>query len=141
MARRKKTEDEKYLKEGNWRIPRKDFELFENMKDQYYSEAEQKFFEEMRYRETHFECYAVLGDLLVFEDENPERVRLQRDYDCEFWVLSWNPMKNEWQGTNQHYYSLAEVLQDPVGDTGITLWECLRATDYKYVNYERNYGR
>lgn len=144
MARKKyydPDEDRVSIEGGDICIPRIDAELFDRVKTEYVSEAEQKFFEQMKHRESHYDCYAVMGDLLVHEDDNPDGVHLQRDYDCEFWVLIKDPTTGEWKGTNEHYFSLVQVLQDSVGDTGLTLWEWLRKTDYKYVHYDRNYGQ
>lgn len=136
MAQRKKTEDG-MVWTGKARVHHSDLELFKRMDNQYISDAELEFFEAMHRRLFHLDRNDMTGDALICKDENPEGIWFQREYDYEFWVLTWDIKSENWTGSHLNYDSLAEVLQDPIIGTGITLWDWLRATDYKYVHYNR----
>lgn len=111
-----------------------DQELFEKMKDNYISDDEKKFFETLHERqETQL---AVAGDFYMLPEDNEERIGLMR---CEYeeWILY--VLENKKQ---IHVMNLSECLNVKLLDLGIdkniSIFQWLRAINYKGVRYDYN---
>lgn len=120
---------------------REDEKLFEDMTKHYVSENEKNFFSIIRHKQ-EFEITG-LNDLLVSEYENDDEIYIVREYYEEY-VVGHGIDSN---GENEvHVMNLSEALALNLKDLGfidrnLTLLEWLRESDYRYVNYQRNWDK
>lgn len=113
--------------------------LFKRMEGNYITANEENFFKNIQYKQ-EYEITA-LNDLLVSEYDNPDEIYIVREYYEEYLV-------GHGIGTDgaqeEHVMSLSEALSLNLKELGfldrdITLWNWLRDSDYRYVNYSRNF--
>jgi len=115
----------------------KDALLFEQMKGHYQSEDERTFFETMRYKEMYEPAYS--NEELILRDENEDKVDIIRCSECEYEFGS----GDYGNSTNLYVDCLADMLNANLVDVGIssirgTMFDWLRARNYKGIRYDRN---
>lgn len=120
-------------------LRKEDDQLFSKMESNYISENEKEFFEKQRYKEEYVPT--GMNDLVMHENSNEDNIYIVR-VDLSEYIVG--------HGTYGHYdeevyvMTLAEALNVNLHDAGfldadITLWQWLRARDYKGVEYDHNY--
>ncbi len=114
-----------------------DEQLFNSVRDKYQSPQEQKFFEQLLEKQT-WDC-AVIGDMLLSENDNEEQLFIVRNEFEEYSIGKHNSDKKK-----VHVMNLSQALSLNLKECGflqedIILWEWLRKRDYKGVRYDRNY--
>lgn len=125
-------------KSSKHKLWKEDIELFKKMEGNYKSANEENFFKNIRYKQEYE--VSTLNDLLVSEYENPDELYLVRMYYEEYVIGH----KIDSDGKFEvHVMNLSEALavnlkEQEIIDKDITLLEWLRASDYIYVNYDRN---
>lgn len=118
-----------------------DKKLFAAMSKNYVSANERNFFSIIRHKQE----YEVTGlnELLVSEYENQDEIYIVREYYEEYVV----GQGIDSDGENEvHVMNLSEALAlnlKKLGfiDRDLTLLEWLRESDYRYVNYQRNWDK
>ncbi len=114
-----------------------DEQLFHTMRDKYQSPEEKEFFENLFERQT-WDC-AIIGDLLLHENDNEDKLYIVRNYFEEYIIGKEGSDKE-----NVHVMNLTEALNTNLKDVGflqedITLWDWLRKRNYNGVRYDQNY--
>ena len=125
----------------NNRLSVDDIDLFNEMRDQWISPNERKFFEELENKELHE--LAPCGDELLLYDENEDGIEIIRNDFSEYEVTGFNKTTEAVQSHGQYCCTLKEALnvnlrQVNLLDRDILLLEWLRENDYKGINYNRN---
>ncbi len=117
-----------------------DAELFEQMKDNYQSENEKNFFENI-----HLKMLSELApcrELLLSEYDNEDSIYFLRDQYEEF-IVGVDLSKR--QCTPIHTMTLVEALNADLKQLGfldrsITFWQWLKERDYANMKYNHNYA-
>lgn len=116
-----------------------DQKLFTDMEENYISDNEREFFEQMRYKQEHI--YTSAHDLVFHESSNEDALYLIR-IDFDEYVLGYAGKDRECDEI--HTQSLSEILSLNLNELGISdkkesLFEWLRKRDYNCVVYDQNY--
>lgn len=120
-------------------LTKEDVLLFKNMENNYISVNEENFFKNMKYKQ-EYEATA-LNDLLVSEYENEDEIYIVRECYEEYVIGKGIGTDGAFE---EHVMTLSEALAINLKDAGlidrdISLFDWLRESDYKYVNYNRNH--
>lgn len=118
-----------------------DEKLFEEMAQNHVSENEKNFFSIIRHKQ-EFEITG-LNELLVSEYDNPDEIYIVREYYEEYVIGHGINTDGEHE---VHVMNLSEALALNLKEIGfidrdLTLLEWLRESDYRYVNYQRNWDK
>ena len=119
-------------------IPPDDVNLFESMRNNYQSENEKKFFEELEYKEGNEVSFAY--DWLLEHNENDDGIYMFRQSYSEYAI---NRIINGEYLDECHFDSLAELLKINLKEYGyldrdITFWQWLKERDYSCIRYDRD---
>lgn len=129
---------------SNENMPSEDIELFVNIRNNYTSENEKKFFENMQRKEE--DEWTTEGDLILSAKDNELHLFLLRICYNEYQFG--RPLGKDSNGTYRtegiYAMSLSEVLEKNLNeihatDYDITFWQWLRERDYKGVKYDVNF--
>ncbi len=114
-----------------------DEEFFAKMKDQYISDEEKFFFEEIRNRQENDMVMSM--DCLVSGHDNPDHIYIGRVMYEEYIVGRFPKDKI---GHEIHVMNMSEAMAINIKDLGcdqsLTLLEWLRSNNYHYINYNNN---
>lgn len=118
--------------------PPDDVNLFNQIRGNYQSDNEKRFFEELEYKEENEASFAY--DWLLESEENEDGIYLYRVGNSEYAV---NRIVDGKYGDEWHFDSLAEILNINLKEKGylnrsITLWQWLRERDYAGIRYDRD---
>ena len=128
-------------------IPKIDEKLFEQMRDNYMSNAEREFFEQMEHKERN--SFTNDGELVLDEHDNPEGFFICRWYNYEFEIGYWYEGMYEETGKRYHRGDYLVNLHDALytnlkecemSDRDITLLDWLREHDYAHIRYDHYLG-
>ena len=110
--------------------------MFREMEGKYVSENEKVFFETMR-RKIQTE-YASLTETIIDYDENPDGIYLYREIYDDFRIGRWIEGLPDTPVMTNGLFGLLNLDMDSYHILGghKTLWEWLRANDYRYVHYD-----
>lgn len=115
-----------------------DSELFTAMKTDSITPEEFNFFQNMQFKQEHEPTLS--NDLILSENDNPERIYIVREVYDEYVVGCANHPENE-----VHVMNLSEALNINLSSIGVktpkgaTIGEWLRSINYKGISYNHNY--
>ena len=115
-----------------------DSELFTAMKTDSITPEEFNFFQNMQFKQEHEPTLS--NDLILSENDNPERIYIVREVYDEYVVGCANHPENE-----VHVMNLSEALNINLSWIGVktpkgaTIGEWLRSINYKGISYNHNY--
>ena len=115
-----------------------DSELFTAMKTDSITPEEFNFFQNMQFKQEHEPTLS--NDLILSENDNPERIYIVREVYDEYVVECANHPENE-----VHVMNLSEALNINLSSIGVktpkgaTIGEWLRSINYKGISYNHNY--
>lgn len=116
-----------------------DKQLFASMKFESITHEEFNFFQNMEFKEEHE--VTLSNDLIMSEHNNSDGIYIVREIYDEYVIGCSKCPDNE-----VHVMNLDEALSLKLSDIGIentnlTLWEWLRAINYKGITYNHNYDK
>ncbi len=119
-------------------LPAADKELFDSMSGNYQSEKEQWFFDNIKDLE-QWDC-SLSHDFLLTEADNNDNIFIVR-INCNEYLFGCDDLKEH--RIYEHVMSLSEALNTNLKTLGvlesnITLFEWLRARDYRGISFNHN---
>lgn len=119
-------------------LPKADLELFSRMANNYQSDKEKWFFENIKELE-QWDC-SIAHDIILSQADNVDNIFLIR-INCNEYMYGCDDLKEK--RIYHHVMTLSDALNDNLKQLGvlpvdITLFEWLRARNYEGVSFERN---
>lgn len=124
--------------EGVWQISDEDKALFDRIAKESVSENEKHFFRVVEYRERHNQ--SMPGDVLLNYAKNPDGIGIMRyDYDMYKFLIDVGGgiVEEPWTASTLACFLDIDLSKYIYERTGCrTMFEYLRSTDYKGIDYE-----